>query len=742
MSLGSNNLPFAKVIAPRPVRSFFTYSVPPHLDAEVSPGKRVLIPFGSRKLIGLVVSRIKNADVKTKPILQVIDQEPVVPLRLLEFALWTAQYYFASPGDVAPLILPRDDVVIENLVQLTDEIPVNTRSKTARLVFDALTAKGGDRKLNLLAADLGYSPGEMKKILTRGAIRSFTRQGESVRLKKKQVTDEPPQITGVKPARPPIKLTRQQKEAVEAITPDIEHGRFKVHLIHGVTGSGKTEIYARLAAKAVEIGKSALILAPEIALCEMIAKKFEGTVKNVPITVFHSGLKPAQRYMRWAQIREGAARIVVGARSALFAPMKNLGLVIVDEEHDPTYKQDESPRYHGRDASVKRGSLEGVPVVLGSATPSLESYSNAREGKYQLIELTTRIDAKPMPKVDIVEPDGGGGVGPLLHDAIQACLKSKEQTLLFLNRRGAARFVQCSMCGHVFSCRNCSLSLILHAYSRSLKCHTCGYCERAPDVCCECGSESLFKGGSGTQKIEQEISELFPKARVARMDRDTTTKRGASTAILSAMESRSVDILIGTQMITKGHDFPGINVVGVISADDLLYLPDFRSSERTFQQITQAAGRAGRGEREGIVIVQTLSGDHHSVASAKDHDYHRFYESEIALRRAAGYPPFSRLARIGIEASTVERGEAFLEKIERAIKTITQNAPAITILGPVEAVVFKVRNRYRWRILFKAEGFKELYKGVKSFIDKVDTLPGKVKNRVKVFVDVDPANVM
>jgi len=737
-----SSLPFAQVIAPRPVRSFFTYSVPPSLDTEVSPGKRVLIPFGSRKLIGLVVSRIKSSDVKTKPILQVIDPAPVVGLHLLELALWIAQYYFAPPGDVAPLILPRDDAVIENLVQLTGEIPVNTRSKTARLVFDALKAKKGARKLNLLAADLGFTPVKMKKILAGDLIRRFTRQGESVRLKKKHATDKREDVNGKKPVRLRIKLTSQQKKAVTAITPDIEKGRFRVHLIHGVTGSGKTEIYARLAAKTVAIGKSALILAPEIALGEMIARKFEESLENVPVTVFHSGLKPAERYKRWAQIMEGEAKVVVGARSALFAPMKNLGLIIVDEEHDPTYKQEESPRYHGRDAAVKRGSLEKVPVALGSATPSLESYSNAKEGKYRLIELTSRIDDRPMPQVEIVEPDSGSDIGPKLRDAIQACLKSKEQALLFLNRRGAARFIQCSRCGHVFICRNCSLSLILHAHSRSLKCHTCGYHERAPDVCCECGSESLFKGGSGTQKIEQEITELFPKARVARMDRDTTTKRGSSATILSAVESRSIDILIGTQMITKGHDFPGINVVGVVSADELLYLPDFRSAERTFQQITQAAGRAGRAERKGIVIVQTLSGDHHSVTSAKNHDYRRFYKTEIDLRRAAGYPPFSRLARIGIEASTVERGELFLEKIEPAIKITAQSAPGITILGPVEAVVFKVRNRYRWRMLFKAVGVKALFKGVRSFIDKVDMLPGPVKNRVKVVVDVDPADVM
>lgn len=732
--------PFVEVIVPRPVRAIFTYSVPEGMAGEAEPGRRVVAPFGPRKLVGLIVRRAAKANVETKPILRVIDSEPVASREILDLALWTAGHYFAAPGEMLPLITPRRDARIDTIVRIREDAgPPPPASKKAMMVHEALARRGGARRLELLATGLSMTPGALKRYLsgkTARALFEVTQQARSVSARGTKAAPE-----GAAPPPSPAGLTGRQREAVDRILPKVREGSFRTCLIHGVTGSGKTEVYIALAEGALAIGGSVLVLAPEIALCEALAARFAKRLGRAPV-VLHSGLTPRERERRWHEIKTGAARLVVGARSAVFAPLENLGLIVVDEEHDSSYKQDSAPRYNGRDVAIKRGASLGVPVVLGSATPSLESYHHAVTGKYELIELPERIDKRPMPKVETVRPDEPGRLTPRLVSEMKSRLESGEQTLLFINRRGSARFIQCSRCGRAFECRNCSLSLVAHAGARSLKCHTCGYSEPAPDVCPDCGSDRLFMGGAGSEKVERHVVELFPGARVARMDRDTTSARLSSSAILSGVEKGDVDILVGTQMITKGHDFPNVTLVGAVSADETLRLPDFRSAERSFQLITQAAGRAGRGQRPGLVIAQTLSADHHSMSAAARHDFKAFYEKEIPLRKAAWYPPFCRMAFVRIDAATKRRGEEFLRRAGPVLAAAARKARGVELLGPVEAVVFKTRNRYHWRALLKAGGHAPLSKTLNAFLSELESLKPSERLGVKVTVDMDPASSM
>jgi len=734
---------FAKVMIPRPLRGFFTYSVPDEMQNGVVPGKRVLVSFGPRKAIGLVAEITHHAEVKNiKPIIQVIDDAPVVAPSVLKLAVWAAEHYFEPPGEFLPLIVPRDKIEVDTVVAIHEDLTEKpeTRSKAALEIYDLLEKKGGERRLSLLSADLGKTQKDLGKILSGVTLKKFfiTRQ---VARRVASRGNTRPYSLATSQKYEPVTLTDDQQKAVDTITPYIESKKFKVNLIHGVTGSGKTEIYASLAKKTLAIGKSVIFLAPEIALADAMSRRLERRLNIKPV-VIHSDMTPKEREKRLSVISSGEAKIVVGARSAVFAPLEDLGLIVVDEEHDGSYKQDTSPRYNGRDVAIKRGAMENIPVVLGAATPSLESYYHALAGKYNLLELKHRIDGRSMPEVMLVKPDKDWEIGEKLHSAIKTCLEKKEQILLFINRRGLARHIQCSLCGYTFECRNCSLSLVFHMNSKTLSCHTCGYEEPAPTVCPDCASTDLWMGGGGSEKVEREIADMFPNARVARMDKDTTVKKRSSAKILESVENREVDILIGTQMVTKGHDFPGITLVGAINADNTLHIPDFRASERTFQLITQAGGRAGRGDSAGRVIIQTLSAGHHSVESAVKHDFKAFYAAEAPLRKAVGYPPYVRLAVIRIDAVSENKGEHFISRARRILGRIESESPDIYILGPVEAVVFKVRNRYHWRVLIKAKNHSTLSWGVRRFFGETDELSYAERGGVVVHCDMDPASVM
>ncbi len=734
---------FAKVVIPRPLRGFFTYSVPDDMQNSVSPGKRVLVSFGPRKAIGLVAEIVNHADIgNIKPIIQVIDDAPVVSFPVLQLAIWAAEHYFEPPGEFLPLIVPRDKIEVDTVVAIREDLTEKpkTRSKAALDIYNVLEPKKGTRRLSLLSADLGKTQKELGKILSGATLKKFFIVRQMARRVASRGEIRPYPLTTSQKYEP-VTLTHEQKMAVEAIAPYIEKKKFKVNLIHGVTGSGKTEIYASLAKKTLAIGRSVIFLTPEISLADAMSRRLERRLNIKPV-VIHSDMTPKERERRLSAISSGEARIVVGARSAVFAPVKELGLIVVDEEHDGSYKQDTSPRYNGRDVAIKRGAMENIPVVLGAATPSLESYYHALAGKYNLLELKDRVDGRPMPEVMLVKPDKNWEIGEKLHSAIKTALEKKEQVLLFINRRGLARHIQCSLCGYTFECKNCSLSLVFHMNSKTLSCHTCGYEEPAPKLCPECNSTDLWMGGAGSEKVEHEIADMFPNARVARMDRDTTMKKRSSAKILESVEKREVDILIGTQMVTKGHDFPGITLVGAINADNTLHIPDFRASERTFQLITQAGGRAGRGDVAGRVIIQTLSAGHHSVESALKHDFKAFYEAEAPLRKAVGYPPYVRLALIRIDAVSESQGWRFVSRAKGMLGQIVSESPDIHILGPVEAVVFKVRNRYHWRVLIKAKTHSTLAWGVGRFLHETDELSYAERGGVVVHCDMDPASVM
>lgn len=506
-------------------------------------------------------------------------------------------------------------------------------------------------------------------------------------------------------------LTSHQEAAIRAVRESLDGRGPSTILLHGVTGSGKTEVYLRAIGEAVSRGKQAIVLVPEISLTPQTVERFAKRFGD-RIAVFHSGLSLGERYDEWRRVRAGAVDVAIGARSAVFAPFERLGLIVIDEEHENTYKQEDDPRYHAREVAEERARLTGAVVVLGSATPSIESYHAAVEGRIGLVTMPSRVDGSELPRVTVVDmreelKAGNRSVfSRRLAEAIRERLEARQQTILFLNRRGHSTFVLCRLCGHVMKCPSCDVSLTYHLGEASLVCHYCDFREPAPETCPACGSKYIRHFGAGTEKIEEEVRRVFPEARVARMDVDTTRRKGAHERILSAFRRREVDILVGTQMIAKGLDFPGVTLVGVVSADTSLNLPDFRSPERTFQLLTQVAGRAGRGGTPGDVIIQTYSPDHYSIVCAASHDYERFYEQEIESRRRLGYPPFSHIILI---VATAPTEPAAVRAINTAVEGLYSalggqegaERAGIEVLGPSPAPIVRLRGRYRWRVALK-----------------------------------------
>lgn len=736
----NGNLSFAEVIVGKGGPKILTYHVPPDIKAAAKPGCRVIAPFRRGVVVGLIARRVTHSDIVTKPIIEVVDDKEIISPALLSLLLWTTDHYFASPGDVMAMILPKDEIVVEAVLSLIAGAPPPvTRSVAAKALYDHLEKKGGKRRLDQLVKELSMSKQKLARLVKTEAVLSFASEKQTARKVKIQSRED----SETKPAKKPkqVSLTDAQKKVYDQVSVDVENKNFAVHLLHGVTGSGKTEVYAHLAALIIGEGGGVLILSPEIALADALSSRLSERVGVLPITI-HSDMTPRERYRNTEAAASGASPLVVGARSAVFTPIKNLRLIIVDEEHDQTYKQETQPRYNGRDVAIKRASIEKIPVLLGSATPSMESFAHAMEGKYKMIELKERVDKKPMPKITMVFPETPGAPGAMMIAEIEKRLEANEQSLIFINRRGAARYVQCTRCGEVIKCANCSVSLVWHEAKKTLACHTCGFKRAAPVACAECGDGHFFKGGGGSERVETEIHEKFPEARIARMDRDTTTKRRASEKILRAVENREVDILIGTQMVTKGHDYHGITFVGAISADDSLHIPDFRAAERTFQLITQAAGRAGRGKKAGLVVVQTLDDTHHSLIAATNHDYKAFYDTEAALRKAAGYPPFVRIAMIRIDASSQPTGESFINQAEEALANVESQTKGLTIMGPAEAMIFKARNRFHWRVMLKAKTHHTLGVGIIRFFEKTSAFKPELVRGVNMTVDMDPASCL
>ncbi len=751
------DVPAAKAAKP------FHYGIPDRLRGSVRVGSAVVVPFGGRRLVGYVVGFVDTPDVaKVKHILEVASEVSPLPQGMMALATWMTARYLCRPAEAIAQMFPAAVRQRKASVKTQALIELAVSSEEAR-AFVTEAEKRAPRQAEVVRALLergsSVMEGDASGLLRRtcpDAVRALIRKGilasKKVEVMRSPFTDAqaaPPQA-----GRPPLHLTPDQDRAVSAITAAFDQRSPRPILLHGVTASGKTEVYMRAIEAALARGRSAIVLVPEIALTPQLAGGFRERFGRA-VALLHSRLSAGERYDEWRRAERGDARIVVGARSAVFAPVGNLGLVVVDEEHENSYKQEESPRYHAREVACERARVAGCPCVLGSATPSVESFYRARAGEYDYIALTTRVEMRPMPAMDIVDmreelAHGNRSIfSRALARAIRERLARREQVILFLNRRGHSTFVLCRECGHAMRCPECDVALTYHAEEGTLRCHYCNHEEALPDTCPKCGSSYIKYFGAGTEKIEREVMRAFPQARVVRMDLDTTRTKRAHETIVSKFRGGEHDILVGTQMVAKGHDFPRVTLVGVVSADTCLNLPDFKAGERTFQLMTQVAGRAGRGDRPGLVIIQTYAPDHYAVQHARDHDYVGFYEEEIRARQDLLYPPFVHLVLLvvsGEDPGAVERYAASLgaslRVAARSLDPPPHPAPSgaagVRVLGPSPCAMKRVRRLYRWQILLKGHPLESADEAVRRGLD---TCPAPPRGIV-VQVDVDPESVL
>ncbi len=634
------------------------------------------------------------------------------------------------------------------LIEFEYELKSDPKIKTEKIIAAAEGARLDDERLKrkktksqilefVLAA--GRVPlDDLKEVFgTVGQHLAWLEENGFIVTEHEEISRDPFGAMDIKEDKRPV-LTIDQEIACGKIKDAIEKGRFAPFLLHGVTGSGKTEVYLRAIEEVIGKGKEAILLVPEISLTPLLVKRVRARFGS-NVAVIHSALSDGERFDSWRMASRGEVKVVIGARSAVFAPFRNIGVIIVDEEHETTYKQEETPCYNARDLALVLGKMTGSVVVLGSATPSVESYYNALKRKFEYLSLPLRVEDRPLPTVEVADMkyEGGAVFSGMLREGIVDNFWHDRQTILFLNRRGYATLIICPACGEILKCPNCSVSLTYHSREDSVRCHMCGLSERLPGACLKCG-ESMRGLGIGTQKVEEELRRIIPEAKAARMDRDTVAGKKSLLSLYGKLERGEIDVLIGTQMVAKGHDLPGVTLVGVISADMALGIPDFRSGERTFQLVTQVAGRAGRGDTPGKVIVQTYNPEHPSILHAVRQDSKGFLEEELKLREELGYPPYSRLVNIRFTGkSERETGEAAEKAGETARKLVSKLKPgALTILGPSPCPVSKIRNRYRFQMLLKSTNAGLL----RSFTKKLRKLISNLTGDVRVTVDVDPYN--
>jgi len=637
-----------------------------------------------------------------------------------------------------PLVKPvTDNIVRLNPISDNEMEAIKKKSAKQAKVIEILTSNGDEIiLLSHLAKLAGTTPGTIRNLAQKGLIS----------LEEIEVFRDPLEGEFFDNTKN-LELNSDQASALNEIVHSIEEGKNKVFLLYGVTASGKTEVYMQAIGKMLEKGKGSIVLVPEISLTPQTVFRFASRFGK-RVTVLHSKMSPGERYDQWRRIKSGKADIVVGARSAVFAPIPNLGLIVIDEEHETSYKQDDTPRYHAREVAIKRAELVDAVVVLGTATPSLESFYKASQKEYHLLSLPIRIDNVRLPPVEVVDmrnelmqKNNRSIFSNSLRDAIEDRLAREEQVILFLNRRGFSTFVLCRECGYVAKCRNCDISLTYHSRGEVMVCHHCDFRERVPDLCPNCKGSYIRHFGTGTQRVEEETHKLFPEASIERMDVDTTTKKGAYKRILEAFRDREIDILIGTQMIAKGLDFPNVTLVGVISADTTMNLPDFRAGERTFNLLTQVAGRSGRGKAGGEVIIQTYNPEHYSILAAQDHDYRGFYRQEIVNREEYSYPPFLHIARLLLRG----KSESFTMKVAETLESILRSFqeahfPELNVIGPAPAALERIKGYYRWEILLKAVDPTQIKELVKMSFTK---LPSQIsKGEVAVTVDMDPMSIL
>ena len=764
------------VAVPVPALDLLTYRVPD--DGPAPPiGARVVVPLSARTVTGLVVEHHARADGHAvKPVAQILDADSFVPPDLIALARWTADYYACGVGDAIPSLLPPMARGARVDAHKTVRVASITAAGQQALAAD-LSGPGSQPKakqheaLTLLArAPMGIATPELARrgfgadVIARLAKRGYvslrqdrvdrnpfaegTRAGRDL---ERQVDVADRSLTGRARSAPTHgserTLTAEQAAAFDRLVRLARGNDFHVALVHGVTGSGKTELYLRLSAAVRDAGRRVLMLVPEIGLTPAAAAQFRDAFGE-RVAVQHSGLSDGERHDQWQRIRRGDVDVVVGTRSAVFAPLERVGLIVVDEEHDGSYKQEESPRYNGRDLAIVRGQRSGALVVLGSATPSMESYHNAMAGKYERVVLERRVMDRSLAAVTIVDmreelaAEGPDVVlsRPLIA-ALRHRLERREQSLVLLNRRGFATAVFCRQCAGTLDCPNCSVSLVVHGegHSRRARCHYCNYTARVPNACPLCAGPYLEQAGFGTERIEREVAHVVPGARVARLDRDAIRRKGALAALLQRFRDGDIDVLVGTQMIAKGHDFPKVTLVGVVSADVGLGLADFRASERTFQLLTQVAGRAGRGEQSGEAIVQTLYPGHYSVRLACRQDYPAFYEREIDFRRKLRYPPLVAMINVIVRAPTFAGAMDDASDIAQKLRDGARGSRGpidLHVLGPAPAALGKLRGEYRAQILIKGGRRKAMREALQAALAMRPDL------KKRVVVDVDPLSVL
>ena len=722
-----------------------TYRVP---DGQSVPpkGARVNVPVGPRVLMGCVIEQhaLQPAAGTLRDLDEVLDAEPYLPEHIVDLALWVGEYYGAGPGDALTVALPP-------MSRKASASAFQTVKVAELAQGDAPAPKGQKQKdaLKLIAEQPGGLGVAMlqRAGISLATLRVLERAG-SIRLREDVIERDPFQgaadgvgslwsLAGDVPAS--RELTPEQALAFRHLEEAAIAAQFRTFVLQGVTGSGKTELYARLADLVLSRGRKVLVLVPEIALTPAVAGLFRARFGR-RVTIQHSGLSDGERHDQWHRIRRGEVDVVVGTRSAVFAPMDNVGLVIVDEEHDGAYKQEESPRYHGRDVAVVRGRMESAVVVLGSATPSLESAANAQAGRYEKLTLTQRILNRPLAAVRVVDmrkeyaADGPDViVSRDLWSALETRLSLGEQSLVLLNRRGFATVVFCRQCGATLECPHCSVTLTYHRTVKRVRCHYCNYASSIPKACGTCGGEFLEQSGFGTERIEALVRERFPGARVVRVDRDTIRRRGAIARVLTDVAKGDVDILVGTQMIAKGHDFPSVTLVGVISADVGLGLADFRAAERTFQLLTQVVGRAGRGDIAGEALVQTIFPDHYSVRAAAAQDYSSFFEQEMEFRTRMDYPPRVGLINVIVRAKSLTQA---MEDAHALAGLVRHQGPKGRIVGPAPAPLSKIKDEYRAQFFLKGKERRAMREAI------VRAIEHKPELKRRTIIDVDPYSVL
>ncbi len=745
----------ADVALPVPIAKAFSYSIPEGLAERVSPGVRAVCPFGSRRMVGVVLGTRQGAPPhRVKALLDVVDRVPAVPLDLLAFVADVAEYYFAPIGDVMRLALPPLDRAAQRSVEepslfghargvgapmvqwavpVVDAATVAKVSGQAAEVLEHLRV-GGAVPLSALEARWKSARAAVKRLATHGLVRVETR-----------ALPEPPAFANAEPRDEMPEATPAQQEAVARIEAALLSRAPATFLLHGVTGSGKTEVYLRAIARARAEERGTIVLVPEIALTPQLVARYRARFGD-DVAVLHSGLTQAERYRMWKKLRDGAVPVAMGARSALFAPIARLGLVIVDEEHDPSFKQEEGVRYHARDMAILRAHRASGVSILGSATPSLESEWLARSGKATKIVLADRVRARAMPRVELLDlrrigagPTGDKRISLPLHRALEETLEAKEQAILFLNRRGFAPSVRCTACGELAACPSCSVALTFHKRGGSiLRCHHCGYQHTMPPACANCGVAALVLEGLGTERLEDTLSAAFPEARIARLDRDVASGK-AVEAILARMRCREIDILVGTQMVTKGHDLPHVTLVGVINADAALSIPDFRAAERAFQLLVQVAGRAGRGASPGRVLVQTYNPEHSAIVHSVTHDVRGFTERELADRRELGYPPFSRIGLVRADSVDEALARAACDTMARlAYETSARAGGKVDVVGPAPAPLTRLRNRFRYHVMLRSSDRKAL----RRVLGQLDLARAALPRSVRCSIDVDPVQLL